>query len=209
MIKVGQRLYQERINKNLTIEQVSKETKIRQNFLTAIENGDYNSLPSFTYAQGFVSNYAQFLNLPKKEILALFRREFDEKKYTKVLPDNMTGAKTSFIPKIYFHQAFIAFLLGMTIFIGYLGFQLRYMFIPPPLTVESPPADSETPQNLKVIGNTDPNATVYINNEPVSINAGGDFSKSIFLFPGKNTITVKSVNRFGKETILERTVLTK
>lgn len=209
MIKIGQRLSEARQEKNLSIEQVAKATKIRPNFLSAIEKGEYDKLPSFTYAQGFICNYAEFLNLPRDEILALFRREFDEKKHIKVLPDTLAAPKSSFIPRIYFHQAVVAFIFGLTILIGYLGYQLRTMFIPPALVIESPRENAQTPSNLSVTGTTDPNATVYVNNESVSINPDGKFTKSLTLFPGKNTITVKSKNRFGKEAILERQIVVK
>ncbi len=209
MIRVGQRLYETRLNKNLSIDQVAKATKIRPNFLTAIEKGEYDKLPSFTYAQGFVCNYADFLSLPRDEVLALFRREVDEKKHIKVLPDTLAVPKSSFIPRVYFHQAVVAFILGLTILVGYLGYQLRTMFIPPPLLIESPPDNAQTQSNLLVTGTTDPNATIYVNNESVSINPDGKFSKALTLFPGKNTITVKSKNRFGKETVLERQIVVK
>lgn len=209
MIRVGQKLYETRINKNLSIDQIAKATKIRPNFLTAIEKGEYDKLPSFTYAQGFVCNYADFLSLPRDEILALFRREVDEKKHIKVLPDTLTVPKSSIIPRLYLHQAVIAFLLGLTILVGYLGYQLRTMFIPPPLSIESPLNNAQTQSNLRVTGTTDPNATIYVNNESVSINPDGKFSKTLTLFPGKNTITVKSKNRFGKETVLERQIVVK
>lgn len=209
MIRVGQRLYEARLNQSLSIDQVSKATKIRPNFLTAIEKGEYDKLPSFTYAQGFVCNYADFLNVPRDEALALFRREVDEKKHVKVLPDTLSVPKNSFIPRVYFHQALVAFILGLTILFGYLGYQLRTMFIPPPLAIESPLDNAQTQSSIIVTGTSDPNATIYVNNESVSISPDGKFTKTLTLFPGKNTITVKSKNRFGKETILERQIVVK
>jgi len=89
MVPVGQRLQRERIQKKLTIEDVAKATKIKAVFLAAIEKGEYTKLPSPAYAQGFVRNYASYLGLPKGEITALFKREFDEKKAYKVLPDSL------------------------------------------------------------------------------------------------------------------------
>ena len=52
MIRVGQLLRDERVRKRLTIEEVAKATKIRTNFLSAIEKGEYKKLPSSAYAQG-------------------------------------------------------------------------------------------------------------------------------------------------------------
>jgi len=49
------------------LKDVSKSTKIKEVFLEYIENGEYEKLPSSSYARGFVKNYIKFLNLPKKK----------------------------------------------------------------------------------------------------------------------------------------------
>ncbi|MGH2637780.1 MAG: helix-turn-helix domain-containing protein, partial [Rhabdochlamydiaceae bacterium] len=71
------------------MEEIAAAIKIRPEFLSAIEKGDYQHLPSPAYASGFVTNYAAYLGFPKRETLALFRREFDEQKAYKVLPRGM------------------------------------------------------------------------------------------------------------------------
>src|SRR5436309_11870824 len=93
MVRVGQRLHEKRVQKKLTLEDIASATRIKARFLAAIESGEYTKLPSPAYAQGFVRNYASYLGLPKSEITALFRREFDEKKAYKVLPDSLTYTK--------------------------------------------------------------------------------------------------------------------
>jgi len=90
MVRLGQRLFDERRKRGLSLDEVAAATKIRGSFLSAIEKGDYTKLPSPSYAQGFVLNYATYLGFQRKETLALFRREFDERKEFKVLPKNIT-----------------------------------------------------------------------------------------------------------------------
>ena len=80
MKTAGQILKAERLRKKLSIARVAKATKIRPLYLKALENDRYQELPSPTSARGFVRNYADFLGLPLKDILAVFRRDFDEKK---------------------------------------------------------------------------------------------------------------------------------
>src|SRR3989344_8168593 len=86
MLRAGERLQEIRLEKDLSLEEVSENTKIKKNFLEYIEKGEYNKLPSVSYATGFVRNYAKFLGLSEKEMLALFRREFDSEKAYRVLP---------------------------------------------------------------------------------------------------------------------------
>lgn len=80
MLKLGERLKEKRLEKGLSLEDVSKSTKIREDYLFSIEDGKYDELPSATHAQGFVRNYIKFLGLNEKEALALFRREVDSEK---------------------------------------------------------------------------------------------------------------------------------
>ena len=63
MIKAGEKLQEARLSKGLTLEDVSKSTKIKISYLEFIENGEYEKLPSVSYAHGFVRNYAKFLGL--------------------------------------------------------------------------------------------------------------------------------------------------
>ena len=88
MIRAGQKLRDERQRRGLTLSEISNATKIKVEFLSAIEKGEYEKLPSASYAHGFVGNYAKFLDFEEEEILALFRREFDGKKVYKVLPED-------------------------------------------------------------------------------------------------------------------------
>lgn len=205
MIRIGQKLYEQRLRKALTLKEVAKATKIREVFLSAIEKGEYHKLPSGAYAQGFVRNYAEFLGLPKKETLALFRREFDEKRAYKVLPEGFSKKKDFSINKFKFQEMSVAIVVVIFLILTYLIFQYRYAIINPPLEVYSPKENSlVSSKEINISGKTDLNAMVYINNNPVSIDKEGVFKKNIELFPGKKTIIIKSVNRFGKETVIER-----
>lgn len=206
MVRLGQRLYNTRVNKSLTIEQIAAATKIRPKFLAAIERGEYEQLPSSSYAQGFVRNYASYLGLSQKEILALFRREFDEKKYVKVLPDGLTKNEGFAIRRIHIKRSVIALVLFVIIIAGYLGYQYRSMYLPPPLSIDPPKANTQSKDDVVISGKSDPNATVFVNNESVTVNAKGEFSKSLSLFPGKSSITIKAKNRFGNETVLQKII---
>lgn len=203
MIRVGQKLHDERVNMGFSLEDVAKATKIKTAFLSAIEKGEYGKLPSSAYAQGFIRNYSNFLDLPQRETLALFRREFDEEKIFKVLPEGLSRTEEFPMRGFKLRQTVV---LAALLFFGlliYILFQYRYAFINPPLTVSSP-KEAVVSSSVTVSGKTDPNATVYVNGVPVTVGEDGQFAKIIDVFPGKTTITIKSVNRFGRETKVER-----
>lgn len=207
MVRVGQRLREERIKKGLTIEAVSKEIRIRAAFLSAIERGEYQKLPSSAYIHGFIKNYADFLDLPKREILAMFRREFDEERFIKVLPDGLTRKEDFPVHKIRLQQTVITIFLVFLALISYISFQYRYAIINPPIEIYFPKEnDIISSQTAVVSGKTDSNASLYVNNVSVTLDQNGNFKKNVDLFLGKAVIRIKAVNRFGRQTEIERHV---
>lgn len=202
MTKAGEKLKEKRLEKGLTLEDVSKSTKIKAEFLEFIENGSYEKLPSVSYAQGFVRNYAKFLGLNEKEIMAIFRREFEGEKIYRVLPKGFEREDEFPIKRFKMRRSALFIIFGILIFLGYILFQYRYAVINPPLTIVSPKDLSQTSSSqITIFGKTDPNATVYVDSNAVSVDGSGNFQKVINVFPGKVTITVKAINKFLKETV--------
>lgn len=201
MITIGAQFAEERRRQDLTLEEISKATKIRKEFLEAIERGDYKKLPGSSYAQGFVRNYAKFLGLPVEKSLAIFRREFNAEKSFDVLPKGFSTIQDMPIGrfKIGRNALLIAgvFVL-LTIFIL---FQYRAAFLNPSLKISSP-LENETVKSLTVSvkGTTEPDATLFVEGEAVVVNPDGSFSSEISLFPGKGTVSFIAENRFGRKT---------
>jgi len=204
MIKIGAKLKESRIKKDLTLEEISQDTKIRKEFLEAIENGEYRRLPSSAYALGFVRNYAKFLGLDENHSIALFKREFDSEKSFEVLPKFSAGSEISF-KKLRVGRNLILFIGILTFIIFFIFFQYREAIFNPMLQVASPKeGETISSQDLQVLGKTDPNSVVYVENNLVSLDSEGNFKKIITVFPGKSVLNIKSVNRFGKQTEVKR-----
>lgn len=207
MVHAGEKLSEERLRKGLTLEEVAKATKIRLSFLQAIEKSDYKNLPSGTYVHGFVRNYSRFLELPEYEILALFKREYSEKSSLKVLPEGLAKGSDFPLSKFKATRILRALPLIFVALLVYILFQYRAAIFDPSLKVSSPKENSViASQSVVVIGKTDPNVTVFINSEAAVLDKDGNFKKTISVFPGKSTITIKSVNNFNRTTILERRI---
>lgn len=209
MVRFGNRLQQERQKKHLTIDQVAHATKIKTQFLTAIEKGEYHKLPSPAYAQGFVRNYVSFLGLPKTEMLALFRREFDQEKAYKVLPEGFSRKEEFPLKRLKVQQSLLLGVAVLIVFLGYLFFQYRQALFSPSLAVVQPKENSIVNQAVIVKGKTDSDSTVFVNNDAVTVNDNGDFTKTLSLFPGKTQLIIKATNRFGKTTVILRDVSVK
>jgi cytoskeletal protein RodZ len=206
MIRIGVQFQEERRIKNLTIEEVSKATKIRADFLQAIEKGEYKKLPGPSYAYGFVRNYAKFLGLPVEKSLAIFRREFDEKKNIEVLPRGLTQSERV-LPRFKIGRSAVLIGLIFLLITLFLVFQYRSAILNPGLKVDSP-KENEAVKNLtiEVSGKTDPNGILMVENEQVTINPDGSFKKTVTLFPGTTAINFQVENKFGRTTTLIRNI---
>lgn len=207
MLSVGERLSLERRRKRLTIEEVSKGTKIRPQFIEALEKGDYKKLPSSAYVQGFIKIYAEFLGLPKREILALFRREFNEREYIDVLPESFTNPSHRLFAGLRIGQATIVISIIFLFVLSFIFFQYKAALFAPSLVVISPLENQViTSPTTTVAGNTEQNVTVTIDDNPVVVANDGTFKKDIIVLAGTSNITVKAVNNFGRETTVVRDI---
>ncbi len=200
MRKISEILQDARIEKSYSLEAVVRATKIRKQYLVAIEDGRYFDLPSESYAMGFIKNYATFVGVDKNKAAALFRREY-EGVQGKVLPTFKSKDKA--IRRIEFftpRNSVIGFVI--LIILGYIGFQYSSYFFGPRLEVVSPKDGMVVRNNIvEVSGKTDPYASVLINNEESYVQLDGTFKKTLYLFEGTRQITVDSKNRNGKNTI--------
>jgi cytoskeleton protein RodZ len=77
MTSIGETLRQERLRRDLKIEQISRELKISSRFLEAIEDEHFEKLPGGVFAKSFVRQYASYLGLDGEEYAARVRQAAD------------------------------------------------------------------------------------------------------------------------------------
>lgn len=70
---IGQRLKAEREEQRLTLEKVFEATRIRVQYLQALEADDLSVMPSPVQARGYLRNYAEFLGLDVDQVLDQLR----------------------------------------------------------------------------------------------------------------------------------------
>jgi len=211
MIHIGQRLREARVQKGYTIEEVAKATKIRSQFISSLERGNYVAMPSSAYVYGFVKNYVDFLGLPQREFMALFRREFDEREYIGVLPESFTS-DSLLLTKLRksWRLVFMASLVLLPLF-AYLLFQYRTAFFNPKLIITVPNENAMVNGlTTQVLGKTDSDSvTVTVNDIPVVVDSDGNFKKSVIVFVGESTITIKAQNKAGRISTVDRHIQVK
>ena len=70
---IGQRLKAEREEQRLTLEKVFEATRIRVQYLQALEDDDLSSMPSPVQARGYLRNYAEYLGFDVEQMLEELR----------------------------------------------------------------------------------------------------------------------------------------
>lgn len=73
MREFGEYLKKEREAKGFTLEQISKETKIRLDYLEAIESGEFHRLPGEFYSRTYIRAYAKTIGLDEDVVMEKYR----------------------------------------------------------------------------------------------------------------------------------------
>jgi len=76
--EVGETLRNARDARELTFEQIAQATRIRPQFLAALEAERFNDLPGGAYARSFLGEYAQHLGLDPRPFLEEYDERFGE-----------------------------------------------------------------------------------------------------------------------------------
>lgn len=174
-------------------------------YLERLEDGDYDSLPADVYVKGFLKNYAEFLGVDEKPFIRLFEKEKGIRKNLekgkgekeeKIKSLNMSSF--TFTPKKIITAISI---LTVAIIVFFIYREAGTFNSAPRLVIISPEANSETNEKSIIVeGITEKDAKLYINDQAVTIDDEGKFQENITIQPGANTVSLKAVNKFDKET---------
>lgn len=197
MKTVGDILKEERLGRGLSIDQLSRLTKIDPKYIQALESNKFSLLPSSTFAKGFVRNLAISLSRDPDEMVALFRRDFQESfKSTPLLK----RTKPFRLNQVFNSQAAL-WILGASVFLIYLVFQYRAVLTPPKLSISSPVANSVLGSPVTIEGQTQAGAVIDINNGlKITPDSTGRFATKLTFDNGETKIVVTSTTRFGRST---------
>nr|WP_062050839.1 helix-turn-helix domain-containing protein [Bacillus sp. JCM 19034] len=75
MSELGQHLKETREQKNISLDDLQRTTKIQKRYLSAIEEGQYDRLPGQFYARAFIKTYAETIGLDPEELFDQFKHE--------------------------------------------------------------------------------------------------------------------------------------
>jgi len=203
MNTIGSLLKDARVRKRFSLAKLETETKIKKDFIQAVEEENWQALPDYSVVVGFVKNVANYLGVKERSAVALLRRDYPPQKLS-INPKPDVSKQFIWSPKL-------TFLVGVGIVIalilGYLGFQYAGFISPPPLSLTQPQEGQVVGGvSVTVSGKTNPEATVKANNQPILVSEDGAFTAEVEIFKGTSEIVVTATSRSGKETTLRRNI---
>lgn len=199
MFQASSLLKNTRLDKEWDLSDISKKLKVSTKYLEALENGEISCYPQEPYCSLIIKDYADYLGLNGKDVLALFRRDFEQKNKIKKTSRN----SFSFTPKVTFG---ISVVLVVVIFIFYLISEYYKFQLPPKLKVNWPLEATVSASTVEINGITDQESTIRINDDLIMVNNDGTFQKKINLNTGENLVTIQSTSPNGKTTIEQKTI---
>lgn len=201
MKTAGDILREAREKQERTLSQISRQTRIKERFLSALEDCDWVNLPNFAVAQGFARNYAQIVGASPTHVIALLRRDFPQAKIKRRTDEVSLRPRSLWTPKT---TVFVIVLVTLFALGGYLTREYLLFTASPVLNLEKMVADSKL---VIVSGKTLPDATVQINGKSVLVNQNGEFKMEIERRELINsTIEIQAISRTGKKTVVEEQV---
>src|SRR3989344_602829 len=140
MKTTGEIFFSQRHLKKLSLVKIARDLRIKKEYLEALEAGDWQNLPEPPFVKGFIKSYAQYLGLDPSHMTALYRREYDEKKY----PSRAVIRRPKKIVFTYNRLIAIAIFFVIFTFVGYLVAQYLSLLSAPKLEIDTPQDDSTT-----------------------------------------------------------------
>ena len=78
---LGSLLRRSREERHIDLDEAVSATRIRRNYLEALENEEWSKLPSQVFVKGFLRSYAEFLGLDKEMVRNCYLRTSPSQKY--------------------------------------------------------------------------------------------------------------------------------
>lgn len=205
---IGDLLKSAREKAHFTLEDLSKETHIKLDYLIALEDNDFDALPASTFVKAYIRNYARLFGMDEKPLFAILRRDYEESVKGQLIPREylypQLKKKTLWSPV---RLVLFSVVTVFVVFFSYAAWQWYQLSRPPELVLSSPEEGTNVSSRVMIKGNTDDNAFVTVNSLPVALQADGSFETELYLpQEGTNTITIKATDKNGKNTVLQRNV---
>lgn len=200
---LGEKLKKIREGAGVSLNEISKATKVRKVYLEKLEDGKFDELPPEVYVRGFLKSYAKYLGIELSDVMRLYEKEQGIAENMKKLNEPKQKKKRLQLPSLTITPS--VFAVGTFILLVLAGFVYFYREVgkfsqEPRLVILQPLNNVSIEGNtVDIAGVTEKDSKITINQQPVFVNEKGEFKETISLQQGVNELEVKAINRFDNE----------
>lgn len=206
---IGEILRTKRKEKDLELKQVAEITRIRVEYLKALETGDYKAFSSEVYIKGFLKNYAKFLGISTEKALAMYRRENKQiKKQAKIEAAKIKKSRFDFTLTPEKLIIVIISIITLSV-VYYIATQVSKVTEKPAISITSPVEvatdstglfETEDP-TIGIKGKISTGATLKLNGDKITTNNLQKFELTdLELSFGQNEFVFVAESQFGRES---------
>src|SRR3989442_4512280 len=120
-IGIGPALRKARLLRGKSIEEAARETRIRADYLQALERERFEALLGDVYVRGFLRSYSTYLGLDPGKVLTVYNRHFGSPHATlpHVAPAPIRSPRSSHphLPQLVRHHLSWAYLIGVAVLV--------------------------------------------------------------------------------------------
>lgn len=198
MQSAGEILRQKRLELKLTFTQVNEQTKISWENIRALEKSRFDQLPGLPFVKGMVQNYAKTVGLDPAKLVAVLKRDYKKRQQKKFLPAGMTRPLDQ--PSIidWLQRPLVLAAAALILLISLVGFSWWKLYQPPRLDISAPQSGQTLFNPVQVVGRTDRDATLTLNDKTVNLEPDGRFETSFSGEIGTNRLEFKAESRRQK-----------
>ena len=205
---LGEKIQAIRVQRGLDLANISKKLEIPLKYLENIEAGQYQNLPGDVYTKAWLKKYAKLLGLSGEEFLADYQIEKNIAQRVVKISQTKETNKTAhplLRPRLW-RWALVVLAAGALL--AYLIWEIINIITPPALLIISPENNFKTnAYSLEIIGQTQSEAQVTINSEPVFLDSQGNFKKDVNLVLGLNNLEISAKKKHSRTRYLQLVIL--
>lgn len=199
---VGEILRKRREELGLDLKEVSRITKIRYDYLKAIEGDAFEKLPVDVYVKGYIRQYAKILNIDPETLIDVYIKQVSTPEKKEVPQEEVSQEKR---PRIrYLLIPLLSVVAASILFI------ILSPFTPEEPKRPSPPPESKKEDLLKVKDTHHTLEVFAVDTTWLFINTDGTSSREVLLQPGdsvkwdaKNGFSLKIGNAGGIKLLFD------
>ncbi len=201
MTTVGKLLRDERLKQNLTLKQVEKALRVREKFIVALEEDNWNVFSSKVYITGLITNYSRLLGVNNQKMLLFFRRDYAKKEDVRFKSRTSSKYLASPTRRI----AMGALMSVLFLFVLYFTYQLKLFLAPPKTAIVAPQRSTfRSGEKITVTGKTEKDAAITIFGERVYQDKDGTFTYDFPIKDGKNELIIETTGANGRKSVIKR-----